>query len=74
MTGGVHLSVGHEERVKAARLEASSCGEVAIRQGATGVRASWAGREAEAQWEEGERAVGKEKKEWAAAGPKGRMG
>jgi hypothetical protein len=45
-------------------------GEVAIRQGATGARAGWAGREAEAQWGEGERPVGKKKKEWAAAGPK----
>jgi hypothetical protein len=26
MTGGVHLSAGREERVKATRLEASSCG------------------------------------------------
>jgi hypothetical protein len=26
MTGGVHLSAGHEERAKAARLEASSYG------------------------------------------------
>jgi hypothetical protein len=26
MTGGVHLSAGHEERAKAARLEVSSCG------------------------------------------------
>jgi hypothetical protein len=26
MTGGVHLSAGREERAKAARLEASSCG------------------------------------------------
>jgi hypothetical protein len=26
MIGGVHLSAGREERVKAARLEASSCG------------------------------------------------
>jgi hypothetical protein len=26
MTGGVHLSAGCEERAKAARLEASSCG------------------------------------------------
>jgi hypothetical protein len=37
-------------------------GEVAIRRGATGARAGWAGREAEAQWEEGERPVGKKKK------------
>jgi hypothetical protein len=28
-------------------------GEVTIRRGATGARAGWAGREAEAQWEEG---------------------
>jgi hypothetical protein len=28
-------------------------GEVVIRQGATGARADWADREAEAQWEEG---------------------
>jgi hypothetical protein len=26
MTGGVHVSVGREDRAKAARLEASSCG------------------------------------------------
>jgi hypothetical protein len=26
MTGGVHLSAKHEERAKAAQLEASSCG------------------------------------------------
>jgi hypothetical protein len=26
MTGGVHLSAGREDRAKAARLEASSCG------------------------------------------------
>jgi hypothetical protein len=26
MTGGVHLSAGREERAKAVRLEASSCG------------------------------------------------
>jgi hypothetical protein len=26
MTGGAHLSVGREERAKAARLEASTCG------------------------------------------------
>jgi hypothetical protein len=45
-------------------------GKVAIRQGATGARA---GREAEAQWGEGERPVGKKKK-WATASPKGRMG
>jgi hypothetical protein len=30
-------------------------GEVTIRRGATGARAGWAGREAEAQWEEGGR-------------------
>jgi hypothetical protein len=36
---------------------------VAIRWGTTGVRAGWASREAEAQWEEGERPVGKKKKE-----------
>jgi hypothetical protein len=39
---------------------------VAIQRGSTGARA---GGEAEAQWEEGERPVGKKKKEWAAAGP-----
>jgi hypothetical protein len=49
-------------------------GEVAIRRGTNGARAGWAGHEAEAQWEEGERPVGKKKKEWATAGPKGRMG
>jgi hypothetical protein len=38
------------------------------------VRVGWAGREAEAQWGEGERPVGDEKKNWAVAGPKGRMG
>jgi hypothetical protein len=36
-------------------------GEVAIRRGATGARAGWAGREAEAQWEEGEQPVGKKR-------------
>jgi hypothetical protein len=35
-------------------------GEVTIRRGATGARAGWAGREAEAQWEEGG-AAGKKK-------------
>jgi hypothetical protein len=50
-------------------------GEVAIRQGATGARAGWAGREAEAQWEEWERPVGKKKRmgrSWAERpdGPK----
>jgi hypothetical protein len=49
-------------------------GEVAIRRGATGAQAGWADREAEAQWEEGEWPVGKKKKEWATARPKGRMG
>jgi hypothetical protein len=49
-------------------------GEVAIRQGATGARAGWADREAEAQWGEGERPVGKKKKEWVTTGPKGRRG
>jgi hypothetical protein len=37
-------------------------GEVAIRRGATDTQAGWAGREAEAQWEEGEWPVGKKKK------------
>jgi hypothetical protein len=37
-------------------------GEVAIRRGTTGARAGWAGHEAEAQWEEGERLVGKKKR------------
>jgi hypothetical protein len=38
-------------------------GEVAIRRGATGARAGWVGREAEAHWEEGggARPVGKKK-------------
>jgi hypothetical protein len=36
-------------------------GEVAIRRGATGARAGSAGREAEAQWKDGERPVGKKK-------------
>jgi hypothetical protein len=53
MTGGVHLSGGHKERAKAARLEASSCGGGDDSAGATGARAGWAGREAEAQWEGG---------------------
>jgi hypothetical protein len=43
-------------------------GEVAIRQGATGTQADWAGRDAEAQREEGSGRL--EKKEWAAAGTK----
>jgi hypothetical protein len=38
-------------------------GEVAIRWGTTGAWADWAGREVEAQWEEGEEPVGKKKKE-----------
>jgi hypothetical protein len=42
-------------------------GEVTIRRGATNARASWAGREAEAQWEEG--GHGRKKIEWATAGP-----
>jgi hypothetical protein len=33
-------------------------------------RAGWAGREAEAQWGEGERLVGEGKRKWAAAGLK----
>jgi hypothetical protein len=37
-------------------------GEVAIRWGTTGAWAGWAGRETEAQWEEGEEPVGKKKK------------
>jgi hypothetical protein len=37
-------------------------GEVAIQRGTTGVRASWAGREAVGQWEDGERLVGKKKR------------
>jgi hypothetical protein len=45
-------------------------GAVAIRQGATGARASGAGREAEAQWEEGERPVGKKKKNGLRLGRK----
>jgi hypothetical protein len=48
MTGGVYLSAGREERAKAARLEASSCGG-----GDDSAWAGWAGREAEAQWEDG---------------------
>jgi hypothetical protein len=69
------------ERAKVARLEASSCvgGSNSAGRHRRAVnraeRARWAGREAEAQWGEGERAVGEKKKnEWAAAGPKGRMG
>jgi hypothetical protein len=45
-------------------------GEVAIRRGATGARAGWAGREAEAQWEEGEWPVGKKKKNGPRLGRK----
>jgi hypothetical protein len=36
-------------------------GEVTIRRGATGAWAGWAGREAEAQWEEGGRGQKKNK-------------
>jgi hypothetical protein len=36
-------------------------GEVTIQRGATGVRAGWAGRESEAQWEEGGGAEQKKK-------------
>jgi hypothetical protein len=70
----VHLSAGHEERSKAARLEASSCGgggnpvghhRRAGRLGRPRGR-SPVGRGGAAGW--------KEKKEWATAGPKGRMG
>jgi hypothetical protein len=45
-------------------------GEVAIRWGATDARAGWAGREAEAKREEGERPVGKEKKNGPRLGRK----
>jgi hypothetical protein len=39
------------------------------------VRMGWAGREAEAQWGRGGgKTAGWKKKEWAVAGPKGRMG
>jgi hypothetical protein len=37
-------------------------GEVAIRRGVIDARAGWASREAEAQWEEGERLDGKKKR------------
>jgi hypothetical protein len=47
-------------------------GEVAIRRGATGAGAGWAGREAEAQWEEGEQPVGKKKKNGPRLGRKAR--
>jgi hypothetical protein len=45
-------------------------GEVAIRRGATGARAGCAGREAEAQWKDGERPVGKKKKNGPRLGRK----
>jgi hypothetical protein len=68
------------ERAKVAWLEASFCvggGNPAGRhRRAVGwaERAIWAGREAKAQWGEGERPVGEKKNEWAVAGLKGRMG
>jgi hypothetical protein len=74
MTGGVHLSARREERAKAAWLEASSCGgggnlvgrhRRADRLGQPRGRGP-VGRWGAAGW--------KEKKEWATAGPKGRMG
>jgi hypothetical protein len=43
MIGGVHLSVGHEEWAKAARLEASSCGGAGNPVGRHR-RAGWLGR------------------------------
>jgi hypothetical protein len=46
--------------------------EVAIWQGAAGALAGWAGQEAEAQWEEGERPVGKKKKNGPWLGRKAR--
>jgi hypothetical protein len=73
MTGGVHLSAGHEERAKAARLEA-----LPREEGGNRVRRHQragrlcrsrgrgpAGRGGAAGWK---------KKKWAAAGLKGRMG
>jgi hypothetical protein len=45
-------------------------GEVAIRQGATGQGAGWVSREAEAQRKEGERPVGKKKKNGPRLGRK----
>jgi hypothetical protein len=74
MIGGVHLSAGREERAKVARLEASSCGgggnpagchRRAGRLGQLRGR-NPVGRGGAAGW--------KEKREWTAAGPKGRMG
>jgi hypothetical protein len=74
MTGGVHLSAGREERAKAARLEASSCG----RGGNPAGRHRCVGRLGRPRGRgpvgRGGAAGWKEKKEWAAAGPKGRMG
>jgi hypothetical protein len=74
MIGGVHLSAGREERVKAARLEASFCGGGNNPAG----RHRRAGRLGRPR---GQSPVGrggaaglKEKREWATAGPKGRMG
>jgi hypothetical protein len=74
MTGGVHLLAGHEERAKAAWLEASSCGgggNPAGHHRRTGRLGRPRGRGPVGR---GGAASWKEKKEWAAAGPKGRMG
>jgi hypothetical protein len=70
MTSGVHLSAGHEERAKAARLKA-----LPREEGSNWVRChrrvGRLGRSRdEAQWGEGERPV--KKNRWAVAGPVGR--
>jgi hypothetical protein len=49
-------------------------GDLKIRRAATGARAGWAGREAEAQWEEGGRPVGKPGGHGWAGWPLGRLG
>jgi hypothetical protein len=74
MTGGVHLSVGREERAKEMRLEASSCGGGGNPAGRHR-RAGRLGRpRGRGPMGRGGAAGWKEKKEWAAAGLKGRMG
>jgi hypothetical protein len=73
VTGGVHLSVGREERAKAAQLEAlprEEGGNRVRRHRRVGRLGRPRGRGPVGRGG----AAGWEKKEWATAGPKGQMG